>query len=100
MEKREQKQMAECLKLADELERLEMECSQGRGITYVHWIVEDLRRGDLEAAKTNYRQQSDKYGSLPQILKFLEDIGIAESRWLARAKESQKKPKGLNDPNL
>ncbi len=87
MEK-EPKQSIERLKqLADELERLELEASDGRGIVYVHWIVGDLRKGDFEIAKTNYRQQSDKYGAYPKIVKFLEGAGIATDlqAWMKEA---------------
>ena len=64
--------------VAKELERLEFEYRK-EGIGYVHWIVEDLRRGDFEAAKNNYEQQSDKYDSYPKIKTYLESVGIAKS---------------------
>lgn len=63
---------------ADELDLLQQAHNEGRGITHVRWIVEDLRAGNLEAAKTNYRQQSDKYGRYEDVVAFLEKIGVAE----------------------
>jgi uncharacterized Zn finger protein len=46
-------------------------------ISYVNWIVQDLRKGDLETAKVNYEQQRDKYDDKKEIVKFLEDNEIA-----------------------
>jgi len=47
-------------------------------ISYVNWIVQDLRKGDLITARANYDQQSDKYDAIPEIRQFLEDNGVAE----------------------
>lgn len=70
-------------KLADELDELQQAAIKRLGlnmdtISYVNWIVQDLRKGDLHTAKINYEQQSDKYDDKPEIKKFLEDNGIAE----------------------
>lgn len=46
-------------------------------IPYVNWIIQDLRKGDLETAKVNYDQQRDKYDDKQEIVKFLKDNGIA-----------------------
>lgn len=69
--------------LADQLDELQKKFIKNHGlegdsIAYVDWIVQDLRRGDLAAAKNNYAQQSDKYDSKREIRQFLEDNGIAE----------------------
>ena len=70
-------------KLADDLSELQQAAIKRLGmeadtISYVNWIIQDLRKGDLETAKINYEQQRDKYDDKPEIKKFLEDNGIAE----------------------
>lgn len=51
---------------------------EGETISHVEYIISDLRKGDLEAAKRDYAQQSDKFGSLKEIEQFLVEHGIAE----------------------
>lgn len=63
--------------LADELGEMQASKNNGRGVECVRWIVDDLRRGDIDAARADYRNQSDKYDNYPDIRKFLKDAGIA-----------------------
>jgi len=66
--------------LAEQLDKLQKTANNGQGIEYVRWIVSDLKQGNIGAAQVNYRNQSDKYGSFPEIVRFLEEAGIAEKR--------------------
>ncbi len=71
------------LKLADDLDVLQKKIAHERGVeggsfSHVDYIVSNLRKGDLVAAKRDYEQQSDKFGGLGEIVKFLEDNGVAE----------------------
>jgi len=69
--------------LADELDKLQRNFTkrfklENETIPYIDWIVQDLRRGDLVSAKSNYDQQRDKYDNKLEIKKFLEDNDIAD----------------------
>ncbi len=68
--------------LADELDKMQKDALkrlkiESETIPYLNWIIQDLRKGDLNTAKINYEQQRDKYDDKPDIRKFLEDNGIA-----------------------
>lgn len=70
-------------RIADELDLLQKIYAKkynldGDIIEYVNWIVQDLRKGDLEKAKADYNNQSDKYSDKLEIKKFLQNNGIAE----------------------
>lgn len=70
-------------KLADELDLLQKANIKrfNRGmdvIPYVNYIVQDLRKGDLQTARANYDQQSDKFEELTEIKEFLLNNGIAD----------------------
>ena len=66
-------------KLAEELNNLQIEESgHGKGVDYINWIVRDLKNGDIERAKANYRNQADKYTHYPKTKAFLKEIGIVE----------------------
>ena len=82
-EKEETPKTIQFNQLADELNELQQAAIKRLKIdadiiTYVNWIIQDLRRGDLQTAKINYEQQRDKYNDKPEIRKFLEDNGIVE----------------------
>lgn len=65
--------------LAEELNNIQMEESGDRkGAEHIKWIVEDLRDGNIERAKADYRNQSDKYYLYPKTKAFLKEIGIVE----------------------
>jgi len=68
----------DCNELANRLDELQKPANDGRGIEYVRWIISDLRLGDIEAAKTNYRNQSDKFDNYPQIKQLLKENGLVE----------------------
>ena len=77
------KNQEELNKLADELDKLQMAYIkrtrfEGDIIPYINWIVQDLRKGDLETARANYNNQADKYSDKPEIKKFLQKHGIAD----------------------
>lgn len=48
---------------------------------FVDLIVDQLRQGDFESAKTLYTSQSDKYHSYPRLESFLVKIGIKTSSY-------------------
>lgn len=44
----------------------------GEDIEYVKWVIWDLEKGDIEAARNNCEQQRDKYDSKPEIRELLK----------------------------
>ena len=64
-------------KWAVKLDELQKRYNNGSGVEFIHWIVSDLEKGDLAAAKADYRNQSDKYSRYPEAKNFLIEIGIA-----------------------
>ncbi len=72
------KNNSEYAEFAETLQKIMLEESGGRTVEYINWIVDDLRKGDMERAKADYRNQSDKYGSWPEAKEFLKKIGVVE----------------------
>lgn len=64
---------SEALKeLADKLDKLQSEKNSGRGVRHVRYIVDDLRKGDLQSAKADCLNQGDKFGNISDIRQILE----------------------------
>ncbi len=61
--------------LADQLDKI-IEGQSGKD--YVKWIIDDLKKGDIDSAKANYKNQSDKFDSLPEIKNLLKEAGLVE----------------------
>ncbi len=53
--------------LADELNILQMDKNQGRGVGHLRYVVEDLRMGNITTARTDITNQSDKFDAIPEI---------------------------------
>jgi hypothetical protein len=75
---KEQSSIEQYKQIADQLDEMQKTENNGRGIECVRWIISDLRQGDFKMAKTDYRNQSDKYDNYPHIRQFLKEVGIAE----------------------
>jgi hypothetical protein len=58
-------------KLADELEELQSQENEGRGIRHIQAIITYLRRGDFDLAVNIYRVDGDKTNMYPVIRDFL-----------------------------
>ncbi len=66
----EEKQLSEAERvnlLGEELDRLQSKKNEGRGVNHLTYVVSDLKSGDLEAARLDIRNQSDKFGNIPDI---------------------------------
>jgi hypothetical protein len=57
--------------LAEELDILQLNENDGRGINCVRDIISSLRRSDLEDAKAISYNEADKISSYPEVKKFL-----------------------------
>ena len=66
-------------KIADELETLQADKNGGRGVMCVRYIVNDLRRGNVEKAVSGARFDWDKIRSYPDIADFVIDHVIGEN---------------------
>ncbi|MBI3633796.1 MAG: hypothetical protein HY226_05930 [Candidatus Vogelbacteria bacterium] len=83
-------------KIADELDRLQRQKNKGKPVSYVDWIVKDLRGGNLHGAQVNYINQSDKYTDLPEILAVLKREKIAEETVHEKFKRLKKDDQDLD----
>lgn len=71
------------IELADKLDELKKEFIERfklaeDAIPYVNWLIQDLRKGNLENVRINYEQQRDKYDNKPEIRHFLEDNNLVD----------------------
>ncbi|MDP3992918.1 MAG: hypothetical protein Q8Q05_01755 [bacterium] len=66
------------VELADQLDAMQAEKNEGRGVMHIRDIISYLRRGDIESAKAVARSEGDKTESYPDIKSFLEEHGLAE----------------------
>ena len=53
--------------LADKLEQMESVTNNGRGVQHIKYIIDSLRRGNIDEAKTDCFNQSDKFDFIPEI---------------------------------
>ncbi len=53
--------------LVDKLEQMEGEANNGRGVQHIKYIINSLRRGNIDEAKVDCFNQSDKFDSIPEI---------------------------------
>lgn len=60
------------LLLAEKLEKMQKEINNGRGLNHINYIISDLKRGDIRSAKADCFNQSDKYGSIPEIKELIK----------------------------
>jgi len=58
--------------LADELDALQRQKNQGRGVDCVRTLMVYLRAGDIEGAKAVRRNEGDKISSYPDIVALLD----------------------------
>lgn len=75
--------------VAQELYQLQEKKNDGRGISCVRQVVDELRRGDIEGARTIADMDGDKLRGYPDIENFLEEtifVGIPDSRLKLRKK--------------
>lgn len=75
--------------VANELNHLQETKNDGRGIECVRQVVSELRRGDIEGARTIADMDGDKLRAFPDIGNFLEEkifVGIPDSRLKMREK--------------
>lgn len=49
-------------RLGEELVALQAGENDGRGVTFLRYMADDLKRGDVEAARAEAINQSDKFG--------------------------------------
>ena len=59
--------------IADELERLQADKNQGRGVSCVRTIIMYLRRGGIESAISIRRTEGDKTRSYKDIERYLSE---------------------------
>lgn len=53
--------------LANKLERMQVGKNEGRGVQHIQYIIDDLRKGDIEKAKADCFNQSDKFSGLEDV---------------------------------
>jgi len=53
--------------LALKLEQMGRAANDERGVSHIQYIVDSLRRGDIEGAKADCFNQSDKFDSIHEI---------------------------------
>lgn len=66
-------------KIADELEALQAEKNDGRGVSCVRAVVFDLRREKVESAQRTARGDWDKIRNYPDIADFMIDHLLGEN---------------------
>lgn len=64
--------------LAAQIAELANAQHDGRGVEFLRWVIDDLRAGDLERAKANLANQSDKLAQYPKIKELLKEEGLIE----------------------
>ena len=72
LQKQEQRDQKYYAILAGKLERMESEANNGSGAQHIKYIIKSLRGGKISEAKTDCFNQSDKFGSIPEIKKIIK----------------------------
>lgn len=65
------------LALADELDTLQAQENDGRGVSSVRAIVHELRAGNMEGAKAAYFTDADKIRNYPAIEEIIKQKLVA-----------------------
>ncbi len=65
--------------LANELDTLQSAKNEGRGFQHLRYVIDDLRRGNIDMAKADVINQSDKYGSIPDIKQWITNNLYSDS---------------------
>ena len=79
--------------VAQKLFDLQAQENEGRGISCVRQVVDELRRGDIEGARIIADMDGDKLRSHPKIENYLEEtifVGIPDSRLKLRKEWKEK----------
>ncbi len=67
LQKPEQRDKEYYIALADKLEQMESMAHDGIGVQHIKYIIDSLRRGNINEAKADCFNQSDKFDSIPEI---------------------------------
>jgi len=54
-------------RLGEELNTLQANKNDGRGVNHLRYVVDDLKRGDIVAARADILNQSDKFDCIPDL---------------------------------
>ncbi len=67
MEPEQKTELERLSHLADELDNLQADKNQGRGVNHLRYVVDDLKRGDIDTARADITNQADKFDSIQDI---------------------------------
>lgn len=73
MEDNKENQQEVLQRLGEELEKLQTGQNEGRGVHFLRYVADDLKKGNEEMARADVCNQSDKFGNLEEIRLWLID---------------------------